>query len=160
MKKLDAIIIGVGQAGPSHAGRLTAAGMTVALAERNRFGGTCVNTGCTPTKTLIASARAAYVARRAAESAEYGVVRVRRRGRGRSERRYIAREGALTPSLPSRERASSRGSPAWSAARSAADTRALDGDHRKVSDRIVAYALYTDPPLGRGAFRTIPPSPS
>jgi pyruvate/2-oxoglutarate dehydrogenase complex dihydrolipoamide dehydrogenase (E3) component len=71
MKRFDAIVIGAGQAGPSLAGRLTAAGMTVALAERNLFGGTCVNTGCTPTKTLIASARAAYVARRAAD---YGVV--------------------------------------------------------------------------------------
>ncbi|MDB5214065.1 MAG: merA [Myxococcaceae bacterium] len=71
MKRFDAIIIGAGQAGPSLAGRLTAAGMTVALAERNLFGGTCVNTGCTPTKTLVASARAAYVARRAAD---YGVV--------------------------------------------------------------------------------------
>jgi pyruvate/2-oxoglutarate dehydrogenase complex dihydrolipoamide dehydrogenase (E3) component len=71
MKRFDAIIIGAGQAGPSLARRLTAAGMTVALAERNLFGGTCVNTGCTPTKTLVASARAAYVARRAVD---YGVV--------------------------------------------------------------------------------------
>ena len=48
----DAIVIGAGQAGPSLAGRLTAAGMKVALIERNLFGGTCVNTGCMPTKTL------------------------------------------------------------------------------------------------------------
>jgi len=67
----DAIVIGAGQAGPSLAGRLTAAGMTVALVERKLFGGTCVNTGCMPTKTLVASARAAHVARRAAE---FGVV--------------------------------------------------------------------------------------
>lgn len=66
----DAIVIGAGQAGPSLAGRLTAAGMTVALVERHLFGGTCVNTGCTPTKTLIASAAAAEQVRRAAE---YGV---------------------------------------------------------------------------------------
>ncbi len=66
----DAIIIGAGQAGPSLAGRLTGAGMRVALVERQRFGGTCVNTGCMPTKTLIASARAAHVARQAAR---YGV---------------------------------------------------------------------------------------
>jgi pyruvate/2-oxoglutarate dehydrogenase complex dihydrolipoamide dehydrogenase (E3) component len=63
----DAIVIGAGQAGPSLAGRLTAAGMTVAMVERKYFGGTCVNTGCMPTKTLVASARAAHVARRAAD---------------------------------------------------------------------------------------------
>jgi pyruvate/2-oxoglutarate dehydrogenase complex dihydrolipoamide dehydrogenase (E3) component len=56
MKNFDAIIIGAGQSGPSLAGRLTAAGMTVAFVERKLFGGTCVNTGCTPTKTLVASA--------------------------------------------------------------------------------------------------------
>ena len=67
----DAIIIGAGQAGPSLAGRLTDAGMTVALIERKLFGGTCVNTGCMPTKTLVASAYAAHLARR---GAEYGVV--------------------------------------------------------------------------------------
>ena len=71
MKEFDAIIIGAGQAGPSLAGRLTGAGMTVALVERKLFGGTCVNTGCTPTKTLIASAYAAQLARRAAE---FGVI--------------------------------------------------------------------------------------
>ncbi len=60
----DAIIIGAGQAGPPLAGRLTAAGMTVALVERKLFGGTCVNTGCMPTKTLVASAYAAHLARR------------------------------------------------------------------------------------------------
>ncbi len=63
----DAIVIGTGQAGPSLAGRLTAAGMKVAVIERGKFGGTCVNTGCIPTKTMVASARVAYVARRAAE---------------------------------------------------------------------------------------------
>src|ERR671920_137320 len=67
MKEFDSIIIGAGQAGPSLAGRLTGAGMTVAFAERKLFGGTCVNTGCTPTKTLIASAYAAHLARRAAD---------------------------------------------------------------------------------------------
>jgi len=67
MRRFDAIIIGAGQSGPSLAGRLTAAGMTVALCERKLFGGTCVNTGCTPTKTLIASAHAAHLARRAAD---------------------------------------------------------------------------------------------
>ena len=52
----DAIIIGTGQAGPPLARRLAAAGMTVAIIERGAFGGTCVNTGCIPTKTLVASA--------------------------------------------------------------------------------------------------------
>lgn len=60
----DAMIVGAGQAGPPLAGRLTAAGMTVALVERKFVGGTCVNTGCMPTKTLIASARAMHLARR------------------------------------------------------------------------------------------------
>ena len=66
----DAIIIGTGQAGPSLAGRMTASGMKIAVIERGRFGGTCVNTGCIPTKTMVASAYAAHLARRAAE---YGV---------------------------------------------------------------------------------------
>jgi pyruvate/2-oxoglutarate dehydrogenase complex dihydrolipoamide dehydrogenase (E3) component len=71
MKTFDAIIIGAGQAGPALAGRLTQAGMSVAFVERKLFGGTCVNTGCTPTKAMVASAYAAHTARRAAE---YGVV--------------------------------------------------------------------------------------
>jgi pyruvate/2-oxoglutarate dehydrogenase complex dihydrolipoamide dehydrogenase (E3) component len=66
-RHFDAIIIGTGQAGPPLAARLAAAGMTVAIIERHKFGGTCVNTGCIPTKTLIASAYAAHVARRGAE---------------------------------------------------------------------------------------------
>ncbi|HDR9057321.1 TPA: FAD-containing oxidoreductase [Burkholderia vietnamiensis] len=66
----DAIVIGTGQAGPPLAARLAGAGMKVAIVERGRFGGTCVNTGCIPTKTLIASAYAAHLARRAHE---YGV---------------------------------------------------------------------------------------
>jgi len=63
----DAVIIGTGQAGPPLAGRLAAAGMSVAIIERGLFGGTCINTGCTPTKTLIAGAYAMHQARRAAE---------------------------------------------------------------------------------------------
>ncbi|WP_068178423.1 FAD-containing oxidoreductase [Mycobacterium sp. UM_CSW] len=66
----DAIIVGAGQAGPPLAGRLTAAGQRVAIIERKLVGGTCVNTGCIPTKTLVASAHAAHLARR---GAEYGV---------------------------------------------------------------------------------------
>jgi pyruvate/2-oxoglutarate dehydrogenase complex dihydrolipoamide dehydrogenase (E3) component len=64
MKHFDAIIIGTGQAGPSLAARFSAAGKSVAVIERHKFGGTCVNTGCIPTKTLVASAYAAHVARR------------------------------------------------------------------------------------------------
>jgi pyruvate/2-oxoglutarate dehydrogenase complex dihydrolipoamide dehydrogenase (E3) component len=64
MATYDAIIIGTGQAGPALARRLAGAGMKVAIIERNRFGGTCVNTGCTPTKTLVASAYALHAARR------------------------------------------------------------------------------------------------
>ncbi|CAH2404438.1 FAD-containing oxidoreductase [Mesorhizobium escarrei] len=69
-KTFDAIIIGAGQAGPPLAGRLTAAGMSVALIERKLVGGTCVNTGCMPTKAMVASAYAAHLARSAAD---YGV---------------------------------------------------------------------------------------
>src|SRR5262249_61737263 len=71
LTKYDALVIGTGQAGPSLAARLAGAGWRVAVIERKRFGGTCVNNGCIPTKTLIASARAAHVARRAAD---YGVM--------------------------------------------------------------------------------------
>jgi pyruvate/2-oxoglutarate dehydrogenase complex dihydrolipoamide dehydrogenase (E3) component len=63
----DAIVIGTGQAGPFVANRLARSGMTVAIVERGRFGGTCVNTGCIPTKTMVASAYAAHLARRASE---------------------------------------------------------------------------------------------
>lgn len=65
--RFDAIVIGTGQAGPSLAARLARAGRTTAVIERHRFGGTCVNTGCIPTKTLVASARAIHMARRGAE---------------------------------------------------------------------------------------------
>jgi len=63
----DAIVIGTGQAGPSLAVRMAGAGQRVAIIERDRFGGTCVNTGCIPTKTLVAPAYAAHMARRASE---------------------------------------------------------------------------------------------
>ena len=66
----DAIVIGTGQAGPALAARLAAAGQSVAVIERGKFGGTCVNDGCTPTKAMVASAYAAHLARRAGE---YGV---------------------------------------------------------------------------------------
>src|SRR5688572_25184964 len=67
----DALVIGTGQAGPSLAVNLANAGRKVAVVERGNFGGTCVNTGCIPTKTMVASARAAYVSRRAAD---FGVI--------------------------------------------------------------------------------------
>ncbi len=70
-ENFDAIVIGTGQAGPPLAVRLAGAGRKTAIIEREHFGGTCVNNGCIPTKTLIASARAAWVARNAAS---YGVV--------------------------------------------------------------------------------------
>ncbi|BDV39468.1 FAD-containing oxidoreductase [Methylocystis bryophila] len=70
MPDFDAIVIGAGQAGPSLAFRLAEVGMKAAIVERHLVGGTCVNTGCTPTKALVASAYAAQLARR---SAEYGV---------------------------------------------------------------------------------------
>lgn len=70
MSKFDAIIVGAGQAGPSLAGRLTQTGRKVAMIERKLFGGTCVNTGCIPTKTLVASA---YVAHKARTASEYGI---------------------------------------------------------------------------------------
>lgn len=67
MTQYDAIIIGTGQAGPSLAARLVAAGQKVAIIERKLFGGTCINTGCIPTKAMVASAHAAHLARRAAD---------------------------------------------------------------------------------------------
>jgi len=70
-RSFDAIIIGTGQSGPSLAARLAGAGRKVAIVERKDFGGTCVNTGCIPTKTLVASAYAAHLARR---GADYGVM--------------------------------------------------------------------------------------
>jgi pyruvate/2-oxoglutarate dehydrogenase complex dihydrolipoamide dehydrogenase (E3) component len=70
MPNHDAIVIGTGQSGPALARRLVAAGQKVAVIERKHFGGTCVNTGCTPTKTLVASAYVAFLVRRAGD---YGV---------------------------------------------------------------------------------------
>ncbi len=67
MRSFDAIIIGAGQAGPALAGRLNDAGLSVAIIERHLVGGTCVNTGCRPTKTLVASAYAIHTARRGAD---------------------------------------------------------------------------------------------
>ena len=70
-QNFDAIVIGAGQAGPPLTSRLTASGLKVAMIERGKFGGTCVNTGCMPTKTLVASAYAAHLARR---GGDFGVM--------------------------------------------------------------------------------------
>ena len=67
MEIYDAIIIGTGQAGPSMAVRCAAEGLKTAIIEKDLYGGTCVNVGCTPTKTMVASARAAHIARRGSE---------------------------------------------------------------------------------------------
>ncbi|WP_259467383.1 FAD-dependent oxidoreductase [Sphingomonas sp. PP-F2F-G114-C0414] len=94
MRSFDAIIVGAGQAGPPLAGRLTAKGWHVALIERHLVGGTCVNTGCMPTKTLVASAYAAHLARRGARISGYGQASSRstcpplRRGRHASSRTH------------------------------------------------------------------------
>jgi pyruvate/2-oxoglutarate dehydrogenase complex dihydrolipoamide dehydrogenase (E3) component len=102
MPDFDAIIIGTGQAGPSLAFRLAGAGMKVAVVERHLVGGTCVNTGCTPTKALVASAHAARIARRAAE---YGVVIGgdigidMRRVKGRADAIVAASRNGLTSAL-------------------------------------------------------------
>ena len=106
IQNYDAIIIGAGQAGPPLAKRLADAGMSVAVIERHLFGGTCVNTGCIPTKAMVASAYAAHVARRALD---YGVTvagdvsvdmkRVKARKDGISERSRASVEKSLR-SLP------------------------------------------------------------
>src|ERR1700681_3810320 len=70
-EQYDALIIGSGQAGTPLSTTLAGAGMRTALIERKHIGGTCVNEGCTPTKTMVASGRVAYLARRAAD---YGVL--------------------------------------------------------------------------------------
>src|SRR5262249_43627591 len=91
MQKFDAIIVGTGQAGPSLAARLADAGMKIAVIERKSFGGTCVNTGCIPTKTLVASAYASKIARRAGD---YGV---RLEGEGGGDLRGVkARKDAVS----------------------------------------------------------------
>ncbi len=70
-RSFDAIIIGTGQSGPALAGRMSQEGLSVAIIERDRVGGTCVNVGCTPTKTMVGSARVAAFARRAKE---FGII--------------------------------------------------------------------------------------
>ena len=124
-QKFDAIVIGAGQAGPSMAGRLTAAGKTVAMIERNLFGGTCVNTGCKPTKTMVASAYAMHQARRAAEYgfASAGPITA-------DMKRIKARKDQVTLDLA---RVSKAGWTAWKAARSSAATPVLSRRMRSAS---------------------------
>jgi pyruvate/2-oxoglutarate dehydrogenase complex dihydrolipoamide dehydrogenase (E3) component len=100
--RYDAIVIGTGQAGPPLARRLAAAGRTVAIIERAAFGGTCVNTGCIPTKTLIASAYAAHMAHRAGDfgivldgSARVDMARVKARKDEISQRSRVGVEQSL-----------------------------------------------------------------
>ena len=98
----DAVIIGTGQAGPPLAMRLAGAGMTVAIVERGLVGGTCVNTGCTPTKTLIASAHVAHMARRAAEygiAIDGGISADMKRVKARKDAVVEHSRGGLTASL-------------------------------------------------------------
>jgi pyruvate/2-oxoglutarate dehydrogenase complex dihydrolipoamide dehydrogenase (E3) component len=124
--KYDAIIIGTGQAGPSLAGRLVAAGRTVAIIERKAFGGTCVNTGCIPTKTLVASAYAAYLAR---HSAAFGV---------RIEGDIVVDMKAVKARKDAVAGASRRGLESW--LRGLAGCTVYDGHARFVSPREVAVA--------------------
>ncbi len=99
-EQFDAIIIGAGQAGPALAERCAKEGLKTALIERHRFGGTCVNVGCVPTKTLVASARAIHMARRGAEFGfDAGAVQV-------DMRRVKARKDGIVGQ-------SSRGVEAW-----------------------------------------------
>jgi pyruvate/2-oxoglutarate dehydrogenase complex dihydrolipoamide dehydrogenase (E3) component len=96
----DAIIIGAGQAGPFLAARLTESGMTVALIERKDVGGTCVNTGCMPTKTLVATARAAHIARRGPEFGVHtGEVRIDMSAAAARARKVVDDARAKTESL-------------------------------------------------------------
>ncbi len=85
MSAYDAIIIGTGQSGKPLAITLARAGWKIAVIEREHVGGTCINVGCTPTKTLVASARVAYLARRARDyGVDAGAVKVERSREGES----------------------------------------------------------------------------
>src|ERR1043166_9238895 len=102
MPGYDAIVIGTGQSGPPLAVRLANAGRKVAIIERHLFGGTCVNTGCIPTKTMVASAYAAHMVRRAAdfgvdagEAVRVDMARVKARKDAISERSRLGVERTL-----------------------------------------------------------------
>ena len=145
--RFDAIIIGTGQAGPNLAQRLSTAGMKVAVVERKLFGGTCVNTGCTPTKTMIASAYAAHMARRAADFGVTipGAVRVDMR---RVKERKDAISGAGSVSV---ENWVTRTSTVYRGhARFESHTEVSIGSERIAADRIF---------LNVGARANVPPMP-
>src|SRR6266511_1431702 len=148
----DAIVIGTGQAGPALAVRLGGAGRKTAIIERDRFGGTCVNNGCIPTKALIASARAAHVAR---HGSDWGVVVPE--GVAVDMRGYIVVDDQLRTSVDgvfALGDVNARGAFTHTAYNDYEIVAAnlLDGECRRVTDRIPTYALFTDPPLGRAGM--------
>ena len=121
-ESFDAIIIGAGQAGPSLAARCSREGLKTALIERGAFGGTCVNVGCVPTKTLVASARAIHQARRGAEFGfDAGEIRV-------EMARVMARKDQLV-------RQSSEGVEKW--LRGLANTEVITGNARFIAPHSV-----------------------
>jgi pyruvate/2-oxoglutarate dehydrogenase complex dihydrolipoamide dehydrogenase (E3) component len=149
VNRFDAIILGAGQAGPSLAGRLTRAGMTVALVERKLFGGTCVNTGCMPTKAMVASAHAAQLARR---GAELGVVT------GGEVRVEMARVKARTDAIVTRARtAIEDGLRAMTGCTVIEGHGRLDGADtvRVGADRLIAPRIF----LNVGGRAVVPPLP-
>ena len=145
----DAIVIGTGQAGPSLAARLAGSGMQVAVAERKLFGGTCVNTGCIPTKALVASARAAQVARRAREYGVHidGAVQVDMRAVKARKDRIVAKSNqGVEKWLKNLENATVF----EGHARFEAPHRVVVGDHRLEADKIF---------INVGARAFVPPLP-
>jgi pyruvate/2-oxoglutarate dehydrogenase complex dihydrolipoamide dehydrogenase (E3) component len=139
--RFDAIIIGSGQAGPALAARLTAAKLSVAFIEREHFGGTCVNDGCIPTKALVASGHAAFVARRHADFGVTigGAIGVDMKAvKARTDAIVQASVNGVTqwvkgmPASPDRTRSLStmkRSKPIRSSSMSAADRRFQTGPH-------------------------------
>jgi pyruvate/2-oxoglutarate dehydrogenase complex dihydrolipoamide dehydrogenase (E3) component len=107
LERYDAIVIGAGQAGGPLATALARSGKRTVLIEREHVGGTCINEGCTPTKTMVASARVAYLARRAADygvctgpvQVDMGRVRERKRAIVKSFRSGSLRRIEATPGL-------------------------------------------------------------
>src|SRR6516164_3465650 len=132
MPNYDAILIGTGQSGPALARRLVAVGRKVAIVERKRFGGTCVNNGCTP-------------------------IGLDKAGIATDKRGYIQVDEQLRTNVPgiwAMGDCNGRGAfthTSWNDFEIVA-ANLLDDDRRSVRDRITAYALYTDPPLGRAGM--------
>ena len=143
--RFDAIVIGTGQSGPSLP-PLADEGLKTAVVERKLFGGTCVNTGCIPTKTLVASARAATCARRAAE---YGV----RPGAGPG--RHEAGEGAQGRGRAGRTRASRSGMSGTGPHRLTTATAASTAQHARSATALEASSIF----INVGARATVPDMP-